>query len=298
MRSQNLPFDIDVWYPRLGKQWTFETSFVPLTRREAAALLGYYETRFLHRPMLTKEDVCVLECLEKRLDDAIRTDFGSDGAFMRLCGRSPKDGEPLCREKLRAQYTDQLLKTKSKYTALARTPYLRVTSGEEAMSLLLTSERVFTDCDDWMRVSCRSRCLSSPLTQPYVSQAGEPEQVVFRRWEPELSLDYEFRAFVCQGALTAITQYDHYAQYPHLLPLKAQIEAKIKSKWAQIHPLVGVTSYCVDFVYLPEKGEAEVIELSPFLPITGPALFNWKQDEAQLRSGPFECRWASGSISV
>jgi hypothetical protein len=153
MRSQNLPFDIDVWYPLLGKELMFETAFVPLMRSEATALLGYYETRFMHRPILTKENVHVLQRLEERLNAVIKSNFGNSGAFMRLCGRSPKDGEPLRREELRAQYANQLLQTKSKYIAMARTSYLRVTSGEEAMSLLLTSERVFTDCDDWMRVS-------------------------------------------------------------------------------------------------------------------------------------------------
>jgi hypothetical protein len=74
------------------------------------------------------------------------------------------------------------------------------------------------------------------------------------------------------------------------LPLKASIEAKIKSKWASIHPLVGVASYCVDFAYLPKKGDCVVVELSPFLPITGPALFNWQHDEEQLRHGPLDFR--------
>lgn len=39
------------------------------------------------------------------------------------------------------------------------------------MSLLLTSERVFTDLHDWIKW-------------------GEPDQVVLRKWEPELTLEY------------------------------------------------------------------------------------------------------------
>lgn len=45
------------------------------------------------------------------------------------------------------------------------------------MSLLLTSERVFADLHDWIKW-------------------GEPEQVVFRQWEPSLTLEYEFRGML------------------------------------------------------------------------------------------------------
>jgi len=35
-------------------------------------------------------------------------------------------------------------------------------------------------------------------------QYGEPEQIVLREWEPELTTEYEFRAFIYQNKLTAI----------------------------------------------------------------------------------------------
>ena len=38
LRSQNLPFDIDVWYRPL-KQFTFPSIFIPLNRQEAIALV-------------------------------------------------------------------------------------------------------------------------------------------------------------------------------------------------------------------------------------------------------------------
>jgi hypothetical protein len=36
LRSMNLPFDIDVWYPPLKKH-TFHSVFIPLTRQQAIA---------------------------------------------------------------------------------------------------------------------------------------------------------------------------------------------------------------------------------------------------------------------
>jgi hypothetical protein len=42
--------------------------------------------------------VSTLRALEERLSAALESpEFGGNGAFMRLAGRSPKDGEPLDR---------------------------------------------------------------------------------------------------------------------------------------------------------------------------------------------------------
>ncbi len=45
---------------------------------------------------------------------------------------------------------------------------------------------------------------------------GEPEQIVLREWTEGLEIENEFRLFVCEGQLTAASQYDHYAYYPAL----------------------------------------------------------------------------------
>ncbi len=51
----------------------------------------------------------------------------------------------------------------------------------------------------------------------------------------EISLDYEFRAFVYDGRITAISQYDHYAHYPHLEAEKHVILAAINTMWQEVH---------------------------------------------------------------
>lgn len=89
--------------------------------------------------------------------------------------------------------------------------YLRVTSGAEAMSLLLTSERVFTDFHDWSPFILIALCFICLL---FVCRLryGEPDQLVLRRFEPEVTLDHEFRAYVSKGKVTAISQYDKFCQ--------------------------------------------------------------------------------------
>lgn len=283
LRSENLPFDIDVWYPSL-ERFTFPTKFVPLTRQEAIAIMNYQETRFNKRPKLTQKDVKVLEALEARLDQAI-TKWFPGGAFMRLCGRSPKDAEPLLRDEVWAKYQSELKSLQvneggedgaepsalTKLKAIAKVNYLGVTSGKGAMSLLLTSERVFTDLHDWI-------------------MWGEPDQVVLRKWEPELSLDYEFRGFVHKGRLNAISQYDHYAIYPYLLGMQQKIQDLIVACWSEVHPHVGPDSYVIDFAYLPKSDKVIVVEISPFLTCTGPAMFKWDKDGDLLRNGPLTFR--------
>lgn len=46
LRSENLPFDIDVWYPQIS-QFTYKTVFLPLKKGEARALVNYYKNRYI-----------------------------------------------------------------------------------------------------------------------------------------------------------------------------------------------------------------------------------------------------------
>lgn len=168
LRSENLPFDIDVWYPTL-EQFTFPTEFLPLARAEAVAILHYQDARFNERRLLTAKDVEILRALERRIESVLQQKF-PDGAFLRLCGRSPKEGIPLDRQGVIDRYNAELKKlldegeqltANTKLRAIARTNWLRVGSGADAMSLLLTSERVFADLHDWIEVL--DRCVS-PLS--------------------------------------------------------------------------------------------------------------------------------------
>jgi len=114
--------------------------------------------------------------------------------------------------------------------------------------------------------------------------------VVLRQWEPELSLEYEFRGYVHKGKLNALSQYDHYGVHPDLELIKDKVQEKVFDMWKQVHPHVGTESYVIDFAYLPKSGRMIVVELSPFLPCTGPACFKWDKDGDLLRNGPFTFR--------
>jgi hypothetical protein len=57
---------------------------------------------------------------------------------------------------------------------------------------------------------------------------GESEQIVLREWTEGLEIENEFRLFVCDGNLTAASQYDHYAYYPALHEALPSLQQQIQ----------------------------------------------------------------------
>jgi len=68
--------------------------------------------------------------------------------------------------------------------------------------------------------------------------------VALREYDPRVTLENEFRAFIYRNRLTAISQYDHYTFYPELQAKKEHIGALIEEEWKRVHQLVGEDSYC------------------------------------------------------
>ena len=159
LRAENLPFDIvstcpekvstdhvmllcvcvvlqDVWYP-LVKQFTFKSEFLPLLKAECKSIQAYYNVFYRHtRPHLTEDEISVLKNLEKEIDALLEEEFSRErGAFVRLCGRSPKDGEPLNKSQVYDDYQKNLsdlladgheMTINDKMTAIACTSWLKV----------------------------------------------------------------------------------------------------------------------------------------------------------------------------
>jgi hypothetical protein len=108
LRAENLCFDIDTWYRNI-EQFTFKSTFIPLRKTEASAILAYNDVSWRHkRATLTEGEVSLLRDLEATIDAEISvllsthydnrsnsSNRGSDlrtdvAIFLRLCGRSPK----------------------------------------------------------------------------------------------------------------------------------------------------------------------------------------------------------------
>ena len=102
----------------------------------------------------------------------------------------------------------------------------------------------------------------------------------------------EFRGYVSNGNLNALSQYNFLVHFPDLIKEKNEIVEKIK----QFHKNVihnklkhKFSSYVIDFAITGNK--IWVIELNPFLSSTDGALFSWNTERNLLENGPFEARF-------
>ena len=273
IRHEGNPFNIDVWYP-LVKNITFKSFFIPLEKIYGEIIYKFYKCK----NDITYNDIKILETLEKKIDFVIQNNecLRKNGAFIRLIDRSPKDGDPYNKEYVLKEYKKILFDLSKKYNkniddinlrinAIDKTQILKIKNGKEALNLLLTSQRTHQDITDWINF-------------------GGKEQIVLREWNNELTCDYEFRAFVYNNKITAITQYDHYGVFPYLFEEKEKIETLIHNFWKkEVKNKIKISYYIVDFGYI--NGKIILIEFSPFFPSTGGGLFDWNYDINELENG-------------
>lgn len=256
LRQENLCFDIDVWYPLIKANETARTVFVPLRRIEVNAIVSHYRVwqniRSASGSTVSDEEFQALLNLQRRIDDELKS-FGSKGAFLRLCGRSPKDS--VLRTTLE-EFESLRAKLGSDYDAMneCRRRAMQIISASDAMWNLLTSERVYADALD-------------------VLEYGEPEQLVLREWDDDMKMSHEFRSYIADSRIVAISQYDHYGYYPKTD--RARVQSAVERAVARLD--LGVPSFVADFLFVESSNECRLIELSPFRDCTGPALFTWAE---------------------
>lgn len=118
--------------------------------------------------------------------------------------------------------------------------------------------------------------------------------VVAREWDDEVRLEREFRTFVVDGKLTAISQYDDQLAYPFVIANQEKIVAVIVDCLARAELQIKIISanfgVVVDFLVVPDFGDgsawqARIIELNPFGHMTGASLFTWTGDRRLLQAG-------------
>jgi len=100
-----------VWYPKV-EQFTFRSTFLPLSLAEALAIQEFHNCtwRNARKDGLKVSELVILENLSNRITNEIKNKFNNKGVFMRLCGRSPKDGDPLNKNIAIDTYDDEIIK--------------------------------------------------------------------------------------------------------------------------------------------------------------------------------------------
>lgn len=289
-RTKHLDFDVETWYNWL-EPVTFKTKCFALSVEQCKALITLYQHRYCSRRPATTEELTLLTGLEQSIDQAMTEtckDFQSSKFFVRLSMRSPKDASPVnpsrFQEVLQTLIADPRygegtsFDTNRKMVAVSDCMSdLAVSSGLDAMWLLTSSERIFTDL------------LVATATEELY--AKHPMKVIVRAWEDRVDQRFEFRGFVSGGELTAISQYNHYCYFPEVVQRKDELRELLHSFWsAQVRDRVPLPDYIVDFAVLDGSSEVVVIELNPFATTTGGALYDWKADREVLTQGPLSFR--------
>jgi hypothetical protein len=131
---------------------------------------------------------------------------------------------------------------------------------------------------------------------------------VIRKWEHILP-EFEFRAFVFNRKLTALTQYYKTTYVPQMSEQREKLEQMIKAFFSETEQLIParVLDYVVDYAVEPASGKIWIVEMyvsrltiAFFLicrntppPVAGQALFDWDLEADKnilLGNSPFEFR--------
>jgi len=139
---------------------------------------------------------------------------------------------------------------------------MKVYNGKEALSLLCSSERIYED-------------LVAEFEKKEFHQL-----LIIRDWV-DIPVEHEYRGFVHNKRLNAISQYYHTIFFPDLPPVWEANMTKIKSFFAQkLSATIPLDSYIIDFALVKKNNSDDiiVIELNPFSIATDSNLFSWKED--------------------
>jgi len=303
-------FGIESWYDEL-REHTFYTKSVPLSFKEALALNRYHYSLVssdIDQKSLTDEEQELVRDLEERIHSIITSDGRlAKGAFIKLDTRSPKDVviydfeneaiKKLVREEMIALYqrkfqdkSKDLLTPSGKINlrtedrddnaettafVVATSRAMKVTTGKEALYLLARSSRISEDLNKIF-----------PYGEEHFSI-----HFILREWIDQVieRPQYEFRAFVHQNSLNAMSQYFCFCKYDELIEREEQVSSAILDFFDRIKDRISHTSYVIDF-YLRSDDEVMIIELNPFHNGAGAALFSWAKDRERFMHGPFEFR--------
>lgn len=215
--------------------------------------------------------------IQEQLDEAI-AHFDS-GAFVKLSIRSPKDATlnlTRTRVAIRAALEKSTLEPGTPAAASEEVTILnqvcadmlRCVNGEQALRLLIESDRAHTD------LQCHELFLES----------GEEFnlKLIVREWCDKVDADWEFRGFVVNGVLTSVTQYNDFVFDPRMAEGKDTIRALITECWDAVKESIYQHSenYSIDFAVTPDLSSVLIVEVNDFLPpLAGSGLFDWHNEE-------------------
>ena len=229
--SEESGSELPVLHHRRLTVYLFPCVRVALDWQEAEAIARVYDD-YWKQPSrdeggdLTPGEPGPLDALERKLDQAIQSRGGR--SFLKLSGQSPKDVALFqSNSRMQAAFSANLRLVAPSDTNAQLSAFLQalnmslcVTSGAQAVEYITRSHRIAAALRKTLR-SCLSHHFQAPppLTShvEHVEYQGEesellqpgglPLEIVLRDFQ-EIKVEEEFRCFVYNKKLTAITQYE------------------------------------------------------------------------------------------
>jgi hypothetical protein len=160
----------------------------------------------------------------------------------------------------------------------------------QKINLIIESENeayCLSNADDLFEAFFHSFRSHADLTLSLRNQENYQMDIVLREWNSKVKPQHEFRCFVFNNQMNAITQYFFAGYYQEILENKEKIENQIQTFFKdEIQgKLKELKNYVIDFAVIPENGITLVIELNPFTETTGTNLFSWFWDAKIIYEG-------------
>jgi len=247
---------------------------------------------------LSDNDEEVLRGLEEKIQRAI-TELSPEGAFLKLSCRSPKDAAmttddypSILREEIdeiQKEFANEIGSNEGVNlmdvlpVAFCRSSLrsLMVKSGKEAVSLLLSSQRVY---DDLLLALHRVR-----------EKGVEWEmEVIIREWS-DIDPATEVRVFVVDRKIVALSQYQEMYFIPQFNDpnFRKEYESNIFSLFSSLSASLPFDDCTLDFAVDRRTKNLSIIEINPPPPLAGTPFFSWNspEDRQILREGPYQFRY-------
>lgn len=270
-----------------------KTEFIPLSFEQGRTLMTLHEeyTRSNEFPW-TEAQLAqqYFPELYDRVNNVLRNKLSTGQVFVKLSSRSPKDVqtgrfEQLLQDELDSLSQEQLKDNHMRCRALVRASckMLRVESFHEMIKLLIMSERVYEDLEQEIEVRAPSDFSLS---------------LVLREWI-DIDFDLEFRGYVHNNQLNALSQYNHVCYIDEIVQNRELMLRRMLQLFDVVRPkLATIGSYVIDFTVNPrllhDESQLEkcvlIVELNPYEIGTGSCMFDWKTEKHLMDNGPFEFR--------
>lgn len=291
-RESVLDVNTEEWFELLEK-YTFPSCYVPMNIKDAELFVSVYQRLYANkdpsviatidwREHLSSEEkqriseLC--SCLQKKMNMFLG-DKGVKFAFVKLSSRSPKDA-PMAQSHFKELYKTFILQENFEsltqieienlqVTTLLKAAFqaLKMKSADDVIDCCVRSERVYQDL--LLALSLPSRFRENWIVRQFV----------------DIDVDMEFRGFVHQQRLTALSQYNYLIFSQRLAANKdfylqtiiCFFEKNIKPRLSDF-----VKHYIIDFAVCENGAKVWVIEINPFLNTTDAALFSWEHERHLL----------------